>query len=292
MGRMAFISSSGLAWRLNSTAKSCQNCSGTSGRARRMAAICASMSWSKMSRRIWRVPTSSISFSVSWCLAARAVAARGPAAGAACAPLSPLIPRHSSSARAGVRIRFLLASVEETILQHMEQGGHAVLPADFLAFFVSAAVISDGHFVNSAAQPGHFDGDLGLKPEAVGTQADGFQHLAAERLIAHLHVAEVEVAKQVAEQRQEAVRLEVPEIKHAVGAAVKAVAENRVRVPAEDGVEQHRVVGRVVFQVGILHQNDVATGLGEAGAQRRPLAAVAVVKVQLDAAALFALQFG
>src|SRR6185437_12665783 len=207
-----FMSSSGLAWRSNSTVKSCQNCSGTSGRAWRMAAIWASMSWSKMSRRIWRVPTSSISFSVSWCLPAGATAACGRVAGAACAALTAAIPRHSSSAMAGIRMGVLLDLPDEAILQHMEQGGHAVLPADFLALFVGAAVISDGHFVNPAAQPGYLDGDFGLKSEAVGTQVDGLQHLAAEGFVAHFHVVEVEVAKQVAEEGQKAVGLEVPEI--------------------------------------------------------------------------------
>src|SRR6185312_17549866 len=157
-------------------------------------------------------------------------------------------------------------AIEEAILQHMEQGGHAVLPADFLALFVGAAVISDGHFVNPAAQPGYLDGDFGLKSEAVGTQVDGLQYLAAEGFVAHFHVVEVEVAKQVAEEGQKAIGLEVPEIEHAVGAAVKAVAEDRVGVPAEDGLQQYRVVGRVIFQIGVLHQDDVAAGLSEAGA--------------------------
>src|SRR6185437_13174614 len=187
--------------------------------------------------------------------------------------------------------RMKISSIEEAVLQHVEDGGHAVLPADLLAFFVSAAVIGNGYLVNTAAQPGHLDSDLRLKTEAVGTQAYGLQHFAAKGLISHFHVAEIEVAQQIAEEGQKLVGLEVPEIEHAMGAAVKPVAKHSVGTPVEDGFEQMPVIGRIVLKVRVLHHHHVTSGLGKTGAQGRALAAIALVEVQLDAAARLALQF-
>ena len=40
---------------------------------------------------------------------------------------------------------------------------------------------------------------------------------------------------------------------------------------------QHRVIARIVFQVGVLNQQDVARGPIEPGAHRRALALIAIV---------------
>ena len=50
--------------------------------------------------------------------------------------------------------------------------------------------------------------------------------------------------------------------------ADEAAAENDVGLAFDDRLEQLRVIVGVVFQIGILHQHDVAGGKGEAVAQR------------------------
>src|SRR2546426_6875269 len=46
---------------------------------------------------------------------------------------------------------------------------HAILPGDFFALFVAAAVVGDADFedANSGAELGDFSGDFGLEAEAV-----------------------------------------------------------------------------------------------------------------------------
>ena len=83
------------------------------------------------------------------------------------------------------------------------------------------------------------------------------------------------LVKHVRAQGEELVADHVPEIDHAVGvAAHEARAEDDVGLAVEDRLEQPRVFLRVVFEVGVLHDHDVAGGGGEAGAQRGALAPV------------------
>jgi hypothetical protein len=67
----------------------------------------------------------------------------------------------------------------------------------------------------------------------------------------------------------------VPEVEHAVGAAtVEAVSEHHVGLALEDGLEEHGIVARIVLEVGILDQDDVAARGGDASPHRCTLAAV------------------
>ena len=75
----------------------------------------------------------------------------------------------------------------------------------------------------------------------------------------------------------------VPEVEDAVGAAVKSVAEHHVRLALEDGLEQDRVVARVVLEVGVLDDDDVPARLGQTRADRRALAAVDGVPDEAEA---------
>ena len=93
---------------------------------------------------------------------------------------------------------------------------HAVAPADLLALGVGAAVVADAHLVDPAAGPGHLGGDLGLEAEAVLLDVDRLDHLAAEGLVAGLHVGQVQVGEHVRQHVQEAVADGVPEVEHAV----------------------------------------------------------------------------
>src|SRR5438270_8648007 len=54
-------------------------------------------------------------------------------------------------------------SFEEPEPQDVPHGRNPITPGDLLAFFVSAAVIADGYFVNSTAQTRHLDGEFGFE---------------------------------------------------------------------------------------------------------------------------------
>jgi len=67
--------------------------------------------------------------------------------------------------------------------------------------------------------------------------------------------------------RQRPVGDRVPVVEHAVAVADEGGSRNHVGPAVEDGLYETRVLGGVVFQVGVLHDDDVAAGLAEALAQ-------------------------
>ena len=76
---------------------------------------------------------------------------------------------------------------------NVPQRGDAIAPRDLLALVVVAAVVGDRLLVDAAAQPRDLRRDLRLEPEPVRLDLDLPQHLAAEDLVAGLHVGEVQV---------------------------------------------------------------------------------------------------
>jgi hypothetical protein len=65
-------------------------------------------------------------------------------------------------------------SIRQPKPNHIIQRRHTVLPSDFLAFLVGAAIIGDRYFVKAAAFFGQFHGDLGLEAEALRLELDAF----------------------------------------------------------------------------------------------------------------------
>ena len=90
-------------------------------------------------------------------------------------------------------------------------------------------------------------------------EIEGAQHVAAERLVARLHVGQRRVVEDVREQRQEAVPKQVPEqVRPLRPPARKPGAEDDVGDAAVDRLDQRRHVGRVVLEIGVLDDSDVA----------------------------------
>ena len=87
-------------------------------------------------------------------------------------------------------------------------------------------------------------GDLGFEPEPVRREAEGARDVAAYRLVAGLHVGEVEVREHVAERGEAEVADGVPEVEHPVRAAEEAGAEDRVGPAVDDRLEQCRASRR------------------------------------------------
>src|SRR5207253_1043350 len=90
-------------------------------------------------------------------------------------------------------------------------GLEAVPPRDLLPLRVGAAVVRDRQLVHAQLAFADLGGDLRLDAEVVLVEIEGAQHVAAERLVARLHVGQRRVVEDVREQRQEAVAKQVPE---------------------------------------------------------------------------------
>src|SRR5271154_5122902 len=68
-----------------------------------------------------------------------------------------------------------------------------------------------------------------------------------------------------------------------MGSPGKTRTVDDVRAPVEDRPKQARIIGRVVFKVGILYQDDFAGRMLESRAQRRALAAVVGMREHTNA---------
>src|SRR5689334_19483010 len=154
-------------------------------------------------------------------------------------------------------------SFEEPKSDDVPQGGDAVSPRDFLALLVGASMVPNWHFIDAAAEAGDFDGELGLEAEAIAAKLNGIEHLATEDFVADFHISQVQVAQQVAEKREHLVAEVMPEVEHAVRAAVKAVPEHYIGETFQNRLEQLRIIARIVLEIGVLDEDDIAGGMLE-----------------------------
>ena len=157
--------------------------------------------------------------------------------------------------------------VGEAVADDAPEGLDAVFPGDFFAFFVGAAGVGDGDFVDAPVPFCDFGGDFRFEAETVGLELDALQDFVAENFVAGLHVGEFQIGEDVGEQSEDLVGDVVPEIVDTLRAAEETGAEDHVGAAIEDGFEEFAVVARIVFEVGVLDQDDVAGDFSEAAAE-------------------------
>src|SRR6266850_5760147 len=167
--------------------------------------------------------------------------------------------------------------IEEPVPDDAPDRTDAVLPGDLLPRCIIPPVIGHGNFINSAAESRDLEGELGLEPEAIRAEPQALEEVRPEDLVARLHVRKVEIREHVGKCRQEPVPDIVPEEKHPMRLSPESRPIHDVRFVLEDRFEQAWVFERVVFEVGVLHQDDVSRDSRKSGSQSRPLAAVLIV---------------
>jgi hypothetical protein len=115
------------------------------------------------------------------------------------------VVEHAAAVGDGIEV------VDQPEFEDDAEGFEAVFPADFLAFFISAAVVTDGHFVNAEFALGALHDDFGLEAETVGADGDALQQVGAKDLVTGFHIGEVEVAEHVGNQGEALVDHGMPE---------------------------------------------------------------------------------
>ena len=187
------------------------------------------------------------------------------------------IVEHAAAVGSGIEV------VDQPEFEDDAEGFEAVFPADFLAFFVGAAVVTDGHFVNAEFAFGALHDDFGLEAETVGADGDALEQVGAKDLVTGFHVGEVEVAEHVGNQGEALVDGGVPERQDAgLLAGHVARAEDGVGVAVEERLEQAGVLGGIVLEVGVLNERKIAGGLLDGGANGGALARVAFLAEEAD----------
>src|ERR1041385_1471478 len=172
-------------------------------------------------------------------------------------------------------------SVRKTIADDAPKSLDAIFPGDFLTFFISASRIGNGHFVDAPIPFCDFGGNFRLESEAIGPELDALEDLAAENFVARLHIGEFQVGENVRKQREEFVGDIMPEIVDALRTAEKAGAKDYISTAIEDGFEKFVVIARIVFEVSILDEDDVAGNFRKAAAQGRTLSLI--LRLEKDA---------
>ena len=74
----------------------------------------------------------------------------------------------------------------------------------------------------------------------------------------------------------------MPIVEHAVRLSEKAGAEDHIGPAIEQRCEELGILPGVVFEIGILHDHDVAGGGGEACPQRGPLAGIPLMQAERE----------
>src|ERR1019366_8801867 len=155
------------------------------------------------------------------------------------------VVEHAAAVGGGVEV------VDQPEFEDDAEGFEAVYPADFLAFFVSAAVITDGHFVNAELAFGALHDDFGLEAKTVGADGDALEQVGAKDLVAGFHVGKVEVAEHVGNQREALIHHGMPEQQDAgLLAGHVTRPKDGVGVAVQQRPQQARIFGRIVLQIG------------------------------------------
>ena len=176
----------------------------------------------------------------------------------------------------------VLHVAHEPVLEDHVGGRYGVLQADLLALGVVAAVVRDRHLVDAQPQLGDLGRDLRLESEPVAPQGNSLERRRAKELVARLHVGQVEIGGGVGQQRQQPVGDHVPEQVHASRSRHEARAVDDVRLTAQERAEQTRNLARVVFEIGILDDDELAGRLLDAGANGGPLPLVLRLEDETD----------
>src|SRR6267378_3305577 len=160
---------------------------------------------------------------------------------------------------------------------------YSILPGDLLAFLVSSAGVGDANLIDPTAEASDLGDDLRLEAEAGLLDRDLLDHLPPERLVAALHVREVQIGGQVREESQEFVTDGVPEVEHTVfSTSQEPGAEYDIGLAVNYGPNELAIVVGVVLKVGILYKDDIPGGLSESRPEGCSLTTVALVEEAHD----------
>jgi len=157
----------------------------------------------------------------------------------------------------------------------------SIPPSDLFSFGVGAAVVRDRHLVNPGAGLGETSRELRLDAEAVGSEGKSSHQIHPHRFVTRLHVGEVEVRRHVRQHCQQVVAHAVPVVQHPSRVAPEATAEYGIGAPIQQRLDDAGQLTRIVLEVRVLYDGDVAGGAREGASHGRALPAIPLVNYQV-----------
>src|SRR5215469_16543943 len=100
----------------------------------------------------------------------------------------------------------------EIIFQDAADCAEAVPPVDFLALCVGTATVGNGDFVNWDAKLSNLGRDLRFESKMILVECELLKHFASERFGAALHIGEIQIREDVAEQGQKLIADVMPKV--------------------------------------------------------------------------------
>ena len=155
-----------------------------------------------------------------------------------------------------------------------------ISPIDLFPFVIGAAIIADADFINPPTlRAGNLRADFDLKAKIIRGQHELIQNFLPEHLVAHFDIRQCLIIHHAEYQGYDPITHVMMEIKRAVRSAIKPRTINDIGdLPIDDQRQHQRPVVRVVFQVRVLNDNDIARSLFEAGSYRTAFTAIALVE--------------
>src|ERR1041385_5067986 len=91
------------------------------------------------------------------------------------------------------------------VLKDEVQGRNSIFPRDFLSLAVISSEIGDGNFVDPAAEFRNFGCNFRFETESIFFNGDLGEQFPAERLVARLHIRQVQIRKHIREECENSV---------------------------------------------------------------------------------------
>jgi len=155
-----------------------------------------------------------------------------------------------------------------------------ISPIDLFAFVIGAAIIADADFLNPPTlRAGNLRADFNLKAEIIRGQHELLQDFLPEHLVAHFDIRQCLIIHHAEYQGYDPITHVMMEIKRAVRSAIKPRTVDDIGdLPIDNQREHQRPVVRIVFQVGVLNDNDIARSVFEPGSYRAAFTQIALMK--------------
>ena len=152
-----------------------------------------------------------------------------------------------------------------------------VFDPNLFAFIVAATFVeADWNFLESKSLAGKLGGDFWLDAKAFLLDVDCFHGFASECLVASFHVCQVQATEQIGGLGQNPIAQPMDEAFVVHDFADESRAINNVCFAANQWLYDRRNVARIVLEVSILNDDEIAGRVFKAGSKRRAFASVFV----------------